>query len=82
MLAKVHIVKSTVFPVVRYGHKSWTIKKAEHQRTDTDRAGEESLGQQGDQISQSERESVLLSIHWKTEAEAETLLLWPHNVKN
>ena len=23
-----------VFPVVMYGHESWTIKKAEHQRTD------------------------------------------------
>ena len=34
LLAKVHIVKSTVFPVVRYGHKSWTIKNAEHQRID------------------------------------------------
>ena len=27
---KVHIVKATVFPVVRYGCESWTIKKAEH----------------------------------------------------
>ena len=34
LLAKVHIVKSTVFPVVRYGYKSWTIKNAEHQRID------------------------------------------------
>ena len=31
---KVHIVKTMVFPVVMYGCKSWTIKKAEHQRTD------------------------------------------------
>ena len=31
---KVHIVKATVFPVVIYGCESWTIKKAEHQRTD------------------------------------------------
>ena len=27
---KVHIVKTTVFPVARYGYKSWTIKNAEH----------------------------------------------------
>ena len=27
---KVHLVKVTVFPVVMYGCKSWTIKKAEH----------------------------------------------------
>ena len=31
---KAHIVKSMVFPVVMYGRESWTIKKAEHQRTD------------------------------------------------
>ena len=31
---KVHPVKAMVFPVVIYGCKSWTIKKAEHQRID------------------------------------------------
>ena len=31
---KVHLVKAMVFPVVMYGHYSWTIKKAEHRRTD------------------------------------------------
>ena len=31
---KVHVVKAMVFPVVMYGPKSWTIKKAEHQRTE------------------------------------------------
>ena len=31
---KVHIVKALVFPVVRYGCQSWTIKKAECQRID------------------------------------------------
>ena len=31
---KVHIVKAIVFPVVMYGCESYTIKKAEHQRTD------------------------------------------------
>ena len=30
---KVHLVKATVFPVVMYGCESWTIKKAECQRT-------------------------------------------------
>ena len=28
LLAKVHLVKITVFPVVMYGCESWTIKKA------------------------------------------------------
>ena len=27
---KVCLVKAVVFPVVRYGYESWTIKKAEH----------------------------------------------------
>ena len=31
---KVCIVKAIVFRVVMYGYKSWTIKKAEHQRID------------------------------------------------
>ena len=31
---KVHINKAVVFTVVMYGSESWTIKKAEHQRTD------------------------------------------------
>ena len=31
---KVCLVKAMVFPVVTYGCKSWTIKKAEHQRID------------------------------------------------
>ena len=31
---KVHLVKAMVSPVVIYGCESWTIKKAEHRRTD------------------------------------------------
>ena len=31
---KVHLIKVMVFPVVMYGCESWTIKKAEHQRSD------------------------------------------------
>jgi len=31
---KVCLVKAMVFPVVMYGCESWTIKKAEHRRTD------------------------------------------------
>ena len=34
LLIKVCIVKSMVFPVVMYRCETWTIKKAEHQRTD------------------------------------------------
>ena len=31
---KVPIVKAIVFPIIMYRCESWTIKKAEHQRTD------------------------------------------------
>ena len=31
---KVRLVKVIVFPMVMYGCESWTIKKAEHQKTD------------------------------------------------
>ena len=34
LLAKVSLVKAMVFPVVTYGCKSWTVKKAEHRIID------------------------------------------------
>ena len=34
LLTKVRLVKALVFPVVMYGCESWTVKKAEHRRTD------------------------------------------------
>ena len=53
---KVHLVKAMGFPLVMYGCESWTIKKAEHQRTDAFelwccRRLLRVLGLQGDQIS-------------------------------
>ena len=34
LLTKVHLVKAMVFPVVMYRCESWTVKKAEHLRSD------------------------------------------------
>ena len=34
LLTKVRLVKAMAFPVVMYGCESWTVKKAEHRRTD------------------------------------------------
>ena len=34
LLTKVRLVKAMVFPVVRYGCESWTIKRPEHRRID------------------------------------------------
>ena len=31
---KVHLVKAMVFPMVKYGYESWTVKKAESRRID------------------------------------------------
>ena len=58
LLTKVCIVKAMAFTVVMYGCESWTIKKAEHQRTDALKCGAgenswKSLGLQGGQTSQS-----------------------------
>ena len=55
---KVHLIKTMVFPVVMYGCKSWTIKKAECRRIDAFelwcwRGLLRSLGLQGDPTSPS-----------------------------
>ena len=65
----VHPVKAMVSPVVMYGCKSWTIKKAEHRRINFFelwcwRRLLRIRELQGDPISQSSRKSIL-NIHWK-----------------
>ena len=55
---KVHLVKAMIFPVVMYGCENWTVKKAEHRRTDAFelwywRRLLKSLGLQGDPTSPS-----------------------------
>ena len=58
MPTKVCLVRAMVFPVVMYGCESWTIKKAEHRRTEVLNCGvgedsREYLGLQGDPTSPS-----------------------------
>ena len=53
-----------------YSCESWTIKEAGHQRTDAFelwywKDSWKSLGQQGDQTSQSWKRSTTMNIHWK-----------------
>ena len=76
---KVRLVKAMIFPVVMYGCESWTIKKAGHRRMNAFELGSwESLGQQGDQTSQSSRKSVL-NIHsknWRWSGSSNTLATW------
>ena len=78
---KVHLVKAMVFPVVMYGHESWTIKKAECRRIDAFElwcwrrllrvpwtSGRSNQSSKGD-------------LSWvfieRTDAKAETPVLWP-----
>ena len=66
---KVHLFKAMVFPVVMYGCESWTLKKAEHRRTDAfePRCWRRLLKvpwMQGDLTSQSYKKSVL-NVCWK-----------------
>ena len=84
---KVHLVKPMVCPVVMYGCESWTIKKAEHGRINafelwywrrllrvswTARRSNQSIL----------KEISLLMFIGRTDAEAETPILWPPDAKN
>ena len=89
MPTKFHLVKAMVSPVVMYGsNESWTIKKAEHQRIDAfepwcwrrllrvsplDCKEIQQVYPKGDQS------WVFIG---RTDAEAETPILWPPDVKN
>ena len=83
---KVHLVKAMVFLVVMYGCESWTVKRAEHQRIDafelwcwrrlespSDCKKIQSVHPKGDQS------WVFIE---RTDAEAETPVLWPPHVKS
>ena len=80
MPTKVHIIKGMFFPVVMYGCKSWTIKKAECQRIHALNCGtgedsRESLGLQ-EQISHPKGNQPWIFIG-RTDAETESPILWP-----
>ena len=79
---KVHLVKAVVFPVVMYGCESWIIKKAEHWRIDAFELWCWSP------LDCKEIKPVHPKEHepWifigRTDAEAETPILWPLDAKN
>ena len=83
---KIPLVKALVFPVVMNGCESWTVKKAERRRTDASElwcwrrflrvpwtARIQPVHPKGDQS------WVFIG---RTDAEAETPILWPPDVKN
>ena len=86
LLTKVRLVKAMVFPVVMYGCESWTVKKAEHQRVDAFelrcwRTLESPLDCKEIQPVHSKGDQSWVFIG-RTNAEAETPLLWPPYVKS
>ena len=83
---KVHLVKSMVFPVVPYGCESWTIKKAEHPRINAFelwcwRRLESHLDSKEIQPVHPKGNQSWIFIG-RTDAEAETPILWPPDAKN
>ena len=78
---KVHIVKAMVFPVVMYGCESWTIKKAEHRTVVLEKTLESALYCQEIKPVNPKGDQPWIFIG-RTDAEAETPLLWPPDAKS
>ena len=87
LATKVHLVKAMVFPVVMYGCESWTVKKAEHRRIDAfltvvlEKTLESSLNCKEIKPVHLKGNGSWIFIG-RTDAEAETPILWPPDVKN
>ena len=84
---KVHLVKAMVFPVVMCGCESWTIKKAERRRIDAfelwcwRRLFESPLDCKEIQPVHPKGNQSWVFIG-RTDAEAETPIFWPPDVKS
>ena len=88
MPTKVRLVKAMVFLVVMYGCESWTVKKAEHQRIDAFGGGfrmektlESPLDCKEIQSVHSKGDKAWVFIG-RTDAKAETPILWPPLAKS
>ena len=83
---KVGLVKATVFPVVMYGCESWTTEKAEHQGTDAFELWCWRRLLRVPWTARKSNQSILGDQSWvfigRTDIEAETLILWPPDVKS
>ena len=83
---KICLVKAMVFPAVRCGCDSWTVKKAEHRRIDAFelwcwRTLESPLDCKQIQPVHSEGDQ-LWDFFGRNDAKAETPALWPPHVKS
>ena len=82
--AKVRLVRTMVFLLVKYGCESWTIRKAEHQRIDAfelEKTLERPLDCKEIQPVHS-KEDQPWDFFGGTDAEAETPVLWPPHEKS
>ena len=76
------LVKAMVFPVVMYGCESWTVKKAEHGRTVVlEKTLESPLDCKEIQPVHSEGDQSW-DFFGRTDAKAETPVLWPPHAKS
>ena len=83
---KVHLVKAMVFPVVMYGCESWTIKKAECRRIEAFKGGGGRRLKSPLDCKEIQPVYPKGNKSWifigRTDAEAETPILWPPDAKN
>ena len=83
---KVRLVKAMVFPVVMYGCDSWTIKKAECRRIDAFELWCWRRLLRVPWTARRSNQSILKMKSWvfigRTDAEAETPILWPPDAKS
>ena len=81
---KVRLVKAMVFPVVMCGCESWTVKKAECQRTDAFELWCWKRLLRVPWTARRSNQSMLKEIMFigRTDAKAETPILWPPHAKS
>ena len=86
LATKVHVVKDMVFPVVMHGCESWTVKNAECQRIDAFSVVLEKTLESPLDSKESQPVHLKENQSWifigRTDAEAETPILWPPDAKN
>ena len=84
---KVCLVKAIIFPLVMYGCEIWTIKKAEHKRIDAFELWCWRKLLRVPWTARRSNQSILKEVgpeysFGRTDAEAETPILWPPDAKN
>ena len=83
---KVHLIKAMIFPVVMYGCESWTIKKAGCRRIDAFELWCWRRLLRVPWTARRSNQSILKEISHdfigRTDAEAETPILWPPDAKS